>query len=93
MAAAINGSTIHAAADLPKPGEDEERKLGQSDVEHLFIRNQSLRFVLVDEISMVSNILLGDFEYQMSKAARDTRYKKRPDKTHRIFGGYNILFF
>ena len=47
----------------------------------------------MDEINMVSNILLGDFEYQMSRAARDTRYKKRPDKTRRIFGGYNILFF
>ena len=93
MTAAINGSTLHAAADLPRPGEDGERKLDQGDVEHLFIQNQRLRFVLMDEINMVSDILLGDFEYQMSRAARDTRYKKRPDTTRRIFGGYNILFF
>ena len=93
MAAAINGATLHAAADLPRPGENRERKLSHGDVEKLYTQNQRLRWILVDEISMISDTLLGDFEHQISSAARATRYLQRKDKTKRFFGGYNILFF
>ena len=64
MAAAINGFTLHAAGDLPRPGEDRARKLDHGDIEKLFIQNERLRFVLVDEISMVADTLLGDFKHQ-----------------------------
>ena len=93
MAAAINGSTLHAAADLPRPGEDREQQLSHGDIDHLFIQNERMRWVLVDEISMISDTLLGEFEHQISSAASRTRYHTRKDKTQRIFGGYNMLFF
>ena len=47
----------------------------------------------MDEISIIADTLLGDFEHQLTCVARQTRYLKRSDKTRRIFGGYNILFF
>ena len=93
MAAAIHGSTLHFACDLPRPGEDRERKLTHGDVENLFIQNEKVRWILVDEVSMISDTLLGDFEHQISSAARATRYRTRRDKTRRIFGGYNMLLF
>ena len=57
------------------------------------IQNQRLRWMLVDEVSMISDVLLGDFEHQLSGAARAIRYRARPDKARRSFGGYNVLFF
>ena len=93
MAASIKGSTLHSAADLPRPGEDRNRKLEHSEVDNLYIQNSSLRWVLVDEVSMIADSLLGDFESQFSAAATKTQFSTRSDKTQRIFGGYNILFF
>ena len=93
MAAAIGGFTLHAGADLPRPGENRDRKLSHSEVDNLYIQNSSLRWVLLDEISMVADSLLDDFEMQFSNAARSTRYSKRADGARRIFGGYNMLFF
>jgi len=93
MAAAIQGTTLHTAADLPRPGEDRAKKLASSDIDNLYAQNQSLRWILIDEISMVADELLGDFESMFADAARQTVYKKRRDKSRRIFGGYNLLTF
>jgi len=93
MAAAIGGTTLHSGADLPRPGENRDRKLDHSEIDNLYIRNASLRWVLMDEISMIADTLLGEFESQFSSAARQTQHAKRRDKTHRICGGYNMLLF
>ena len=93
MAAAIGGTTLHTAAELPRPGEDLSRKLAHSDIDNLYIQNAQLRWVIIDEISMVADELLGAFEYEFTQAARQTRYSKRKDKLHRIFGGYNLMLF
>ena len=87
MAAAIGGTTLHSGADLPRPGENRDRKLDHSEIDNLYIRNASLRWVLMDEISMIADTLLGEFESQFSSAARQTQHAKRRDKTHRICGG------
>ena len=89
----IAGTTFHTGADLPRPGEDRDRKLEHSDVDNLYVRNSALRWVLIDEISMVADGLLGDFEAQFTNAARQTRYAQRADNSKRIFGGYNVLTF
>ena len=88
MAAAIQGSTLHAAGDLPRPGADRDRKLEHGDVENLYTQNERLRWILLDEVSIVADTFLGDFEHQLSNAAREMRYRKRADKTHSIFGGH-----
>ena len=93
MAAAIGGMTLHSGADLPRPGEDRDRSLGHADIDNLYMQNACLRWILVDEVSMVSDTLLGDFESHLTDAARQTRFSKRADKSVRCFGGYNVLFF
>ena len=93
MAAAIGGTTLHTAAELPRPGEDSSRKLAHAHIDNLYIQNENLRWILVDEISMVADELLGAFEYRFAEAARRTRYSKRKDKSWRISGGYNVILF
>ena len=90
MAAAIGGVTLHSGADLPRPGENRDRKLSHSEIDNLFIQNSSLRWVLLDEISMVADNLLDEFGMQFSNSARKTRYSNRVDGSRRIFGGYNL---
>ena len=51
MAAMIGGTTFHSGGDLPKPGENRDRKLEHSDVDNLYVRNAALRWILIDEIS------------------------------------------
>ena len=93
MAAAIGGVTLHAGADLPRPGAvSHERRREHSDVDNLYIRNARLRWIILDEVSMVSDELLGEFETHLSTAACQNVFSKRPDKSRRIFGGYNIVF-
>ena len=93
MAASIGGVTLHSAADLGRPGDNTERRLSHSDIDNLYCKSGNLRWVLVDEISMTSDDLLGEFESQFTNAARQFRYHRRKDKSRRIFGGYNMLFF
>ena len=99
MAAAIQGTTLHTAANLPRPGQDEDRSLTHSDVDHLFTQNQCLRWILIDEISMVADVLLGQFESYVSAAATtNNKYRKRNTRDDkctrdRVMGGYNLLVF
>ena len=58
MAAAIGGSTLHSAGDLQRPGESGDRKFSHSEVDNLCIQNADVRWVLVDEISMIADALL-----------------------------------
>ena len=93
MASAIGGTTLHSGANLPRPGDKVAQKLSHSDVDNLFLQNQALRWVLVDEVSMIPDELLGSFESHFRDAARQTRYKHRKDRSPRMFGGYNIICF
>lgn len=93
MASAIGGTTLHSGANLPRPGDKVAQKLSHSDVDNLFLQNQALRWVLVDEVSMIPDELLGSFESHFRDAARRTRYKHRKDRSPRMFGGYNISLF
>ena len=87
MAASIGGAALHAGADLPMPGENCDCKLEHAEINNLYIHNASLRWVLVDEGSMVADTLLGYFEVQCTSAASQARYAMRSDKTRRLFGG------
>ena len=54
----------------------------------------NLRWILIDEISMVSAELLAELQYLVNQAVRiPNTYKKRQDKTFRPFGGINTLLF
>ena len=92
MAAHIGGYTIHHWSGIPVA---EEAGMSSTRDAHKFsTRCQSLRFILVDEISMVSAQLLGQLELLVSKVVRRrSLFKRRPDGTHRPFGGINVLLF
>ena len=59
----------------------------------LFTRNQYLRWVIIDELPMVPDDLLGAFASHLADAAGPSRYHKKPDGSVRFFGGYNLLAF
>ena len=67
-------------------------RLSKTDEDVLFTRNRHLKWVLVDEVGMISDLLLGAFECQLTDASdREKRYKFRGDGSKRPFGGYNLL--
>ena len=92
VAYAMGGTTLHTGGDI-KVGNDRLRKLDHTDVDVLFTRNQDLRWVLADEVGMIADELLGEFEEQLSEAAVDCRYRYRADGSARLFGGYNLACF
>lgn len=92
MAASIRGATLHAAAEIPAQENAESRRLTAQDISSIFIRNQNLRWIIIDEISMVSSSLLAQFEDIFRRAvANDSLYKNRARRKPRLFGGYNLI--
>ena len=90
----IGGSTIHHWAEIPIGDNAEQRRAGARDIGKVFLRCQNLRWILLDEPSMVSAELLAELERRATQAARTTgTYKLRPDKSTRRFGGFNLLLF
>ena len=92
MAAHIDGYTVHHWTGIPV-GEAEGTASTRDN--HAFAtRCQSLRFLLVDEISMISAQLFGQLELIMAKVIRRrSPYRTRSDGTSRPFGGVNVLLF
>ena len=90
VAYAMGGTTFHTGGEVPV-GDSIYRRLDHCDVDVLFTRNQLLRFVLIDEVGMTPDTLLGTFEHNLTDAAVKNLYSTRPDKTLRPFGGYNTL--
>jgi len=89
-AANISGVTIHSWADIK--WQDGGQRAEPVDVSKVFLRCQSLRWLLVDEVSMVSAELLAQLQYAINQAMSSLgTYKARPDKSPRPFGGLNTL--
>ena len=92
MAANIGGQTIHHWSGIPTM--KQEGSAGTKDTATLSIKCQCLRFILLDEISMVSGELLGALEHVIQKVVKSrTLWKKRADDSKRLFGGINVIFF
>ena len=90
MAADINGFTIHHWAGIDPTAADGSATT--KDNHKMSNKCQNLRFVVIDEISMVSAQLLGTLELILGKAVRKrSGYKMRPDGTERPFGGINVI--
>ena len=95
MASNIGGYTIHHWGSITFK-DDKGREIGNKssrrDTSLLFHRCMNLRWMLIDEISMVSAELLAELEYLVKQAMRpQNTYKKRRDKSIRPFGGVNTL--
>ena len=98
MAANIGGHTIHHWASIPF--RDDKGKVkgggggGKRDTRMLYHRCLNMRWILIDEISMVSAELLSELQYLVQQAVRNRgTYKVRSDKSIRVFGGINTLLF
>jgi len=97
MASNIDGYTIHHWGSISfrdEKGREIGNKGSKRDTSLLFHRCINLRWLLIDEISMVSAELLAELQYVVNQAVRiPNTYKKRQDKTFRPFGGINTLLF
>ena len=92
VAAAMEGLTLHSSGDIQIGGASDARRLEHTDIDVLYSRNQSLRWIIFDEIFMIPDELLGTFSQHLTDAAADSsRYKRRTDGSTRMFGGYNYL--
>ena len=90
VANAMGGNTMHAGGDIGIGG---QRSLDHTDIEILFTRNQYLRWVIIDELPMVPDELLGAFQQHLADASGKSRFKESADKSVRLFGGYNLIGF
>ena len=90
VAQAMGGNTLHSGGDIDVGG---QRKLEHTDIDILYTRNQYMRWVIIDELPMVADDLLGALEHQLTEASVEPRYKFRADKSARFMGGYNLLAF
>lgn len=98
MAANIGGHTIHHWASIPFRDNKGNVKGGggggKRDTRMLYHRCLNMRWILIDEISMVSAELLSELQYLVQQAVRNPgTYKVRSDKSKRVFGGINTLLF
>lgn len=78
----INGYTIHALTFLPKTS---WRTVREEELQAIW---KDVKYLIIDEISMVSAKLLSEISYRMNQA-------KGPENTGRdcVFGGVNVIFF
>ena len=84
VAHAMGGHTMHAGGDI---GVGAQRSLQHTDIDVLVTWNQYLCWVIIDELPMVPDDLLGAFASHLADAASPSRYHKKPDGSVRFFGG------
>ena len=90
MAALIDGLTIHHWAGIPVHAE--AGSVGTKNTAKLSTLCQSLRFIFIDEVSMVSAKLFAQLSRIVQKVVRvRSGYKRRPDGSERPFGGINVI--
>ena len=91
MASQIGGCTLHHWSGIPV-GETDGTALTKDA--HKLTKRQSLRWVLIGEVSMISAQLVGVLDILIGKVTwkRDS-WKRRADGTERPFGGLDVLFF
>ena len=93
VAHTMHGKTLHSAGDVPVGDRGQARTLQHTDVDLLYVRNQALRWMLIDEVFMIPNDLLGTFANNFANAAGDSNFKCRADGGKQVFGGYNVMIF
>ena len=90
-AASVGGSTLHQALGLETGGA--RRRKGQASLAALAKRVSRWRWLVVDEISMVSAKLLAQIDTKLRSLVHlHGTYKQGADGMDRPFGGLNVLF-
>lgn len=92
MAEQLGGDTLHHAVGIPCFNQDLEDNWEQKQ-EQVAKRVMVWRWLIIDEISMVSAKLLAQTDVKLRDTIRRLHTHKLKDKTvHRAFGGLNVLF-
>jgi hypothetical protein len=96
MAALIGGTTMHGWGKVPVNATQlckaAARKRHDLQIDDLFLRAQSIRWLLIDECSTLAAMVLGVVDTNMRRVWSRQLYAKRDDGTARAFGGVNIRF-
>jgi len=95
MAALIGGATIHTWGTIPVNATDASNKVqtkhADGDVDDLFLKALSIRFLIIDEVSTASPMLLGLLDAYLRRACCRHPYAKQ-GRRKRPFGGINVIF-
>jgi hypothetical protein len=73
-------------------GREDLLKGQRGDVDKLYERCLGMRWLLTDEVSTLSPMLLGLLDSYLRRACKRHPYARRTDKSWRPFGGLNVLF-
>ena len=96
MATALGGETLHHVAGIhpfiSSEGKTSSEKHQSS--ENLAKRHMASRWLIIDEISMVSAKLLAEVDMKLRDAVAQTAHSYKVDRKWltRSFGGMNVLF-
>ena len=93
MAILIGGQTLHSFGCVPINAtsmQSRTHKGKNSEIDELFNRCQSLRWLLIDEIEAVAAVVFGILHGNLCSSMSRTRYAKRKDGSPRPFGGLNL---
>ena len=97
MAALIGGSTVHTWGCIPinaaAANDKKTSKNAAGDLDILFLRCQNLRWLLFDELSTLSPVLLGLLDSYTRRACLRHSHAQRQDRSKRPFGGFNVFAF
>ena len=93
MAILIGGQTVHSWGCVPINATSMQSRTSKSkgsDIDELFTRCQSLRWLLIDEIEAVAAVVCGILHGNLCRSMSRTPYAKRKDGSQRPFGGLNL---
>ena len=93
MSILIGGQTVHSWGQVPINATSMQARTSKGkgdDIDELFTRTQSLRWLLVDEIEAVAAVVMGILHGNLCRSMSRTPYAKRKDGTVRPFGGVNL---
>ena len=88
VAHAMGATILHAGGYIGVGG---QRPLEHTVIDVLLTRSQYLRWVIIDELPMVPDNLLGAFASHLAEAASPSRYDKKLDGSVRFSGVYNLF--
>lgn len=74
VAHAMKGRAMRIAANIQIVN---TRRLGETDISTISIRNRSLKWVIVDEVGMISDFLFGCFETELTDASQREDFSDR----------------
>ena len=102
MAARIGGYTLHSWGEVPFDRDNLRHSAADpraaDDISSMFVKCQSLRFIIIDEIENAGAEVLAVVEAQVRQAIRlQNSYKRRPHErighTERSWGGVNLALY